>query len=418
MLRLIFKNIIANRKRNKWIFAELIIVTSILWYLLDPVIVNLYNCTLPDGFNMDRLYVVNFYSYPEESAKYNEEYDNGETTAKSMERFLRMIRADKDVKYATYMIGSTGPYGFSKYIMQIEDQKDSTQYTLYRILFQPKTDFFKTFEFDGSDDCTNSQIDDMDFGYKDRVISDKFLPGQKSLGYREEHNDTLEWTVKATTSRVKMATEEHPYNIIMEPASIYDYYMTGISIALRLKEDVNEQEFLMRFNKEVRGTLQAGNLYAQNIQSYREIEDSVSNGIFDTANLVMAIFFILSIFLGISGAFFMQTRNRREDIGIMKSFGCRANDIIMMMIGEGVVIATAATVAGCLIILIISRGEYPQYYFNLDPDSQYWMNVFWKRFLIISGIIWLIEFIIVIIGVAIPATMTSRISPVDALRDE
>ena len=55
MLGLIIKNIWARRKRNGWLFAELVAVAIVSWVIFDPVIVSLYVQGLPMGFAVDRL---------------------------------------------------------------------------------------------------------------------------------------------------------------------------------------------------------------------------------------------------------------------------------------------------------------------------------------------------------------------------
>ena len=42
MFNLIFKNIWARRKRNGWLFIELVAVAIVSWVIFDPVVVGLY----------------------------------------------------------------------------------------------------------------------------------------------------------------------------------------------------------------------------------------------------------------------------------------------------------------------------------------------------------------------------------------
>ena len=77
-------------------------------------------------------------------------------------------------------------------------------------------------------------------------------------------------------------------------------------------------------------------------------------------NLLMGGFFLISLCLGVSGTFWMQTRNRREEVGIMKSFGARSVYIIRMLLGEGIVLSTLATLTGCLIYLQYAYTDHNQ----------------------------------------------------------
>ena len=48
MWKIIFQNLWSRRKRNGWIFAELVIVTMILWVLIDVSTVYLYNKSIKE----------------------------------------------------------------------------------------------------------------------------------------------------------------------------------------------------------------------------------------------------------------------------------------------------------------------------------------------------------------------------------
>ena len=65
-----------------------------------------------------------------------------------------------------------------------------------------------------------------------------------------------------------------------------------------------------------------GNLYMRSVKSYHEViadndEENTVNYTY-RVNLLMGGFFLISLCLGVSGTFWMQTRNRREEVGIMK----------------------------------------------------------------------------------------------------
>lgn len=53
MLKLIFKNLWARRRRNGWLLAELILVSIVTWIILDPVIVVTHDRSIPLGYDAD-----------------------------------------------------------------------------------------------------------------------------------------------------------------------------------------------------------------------------------------------------------------------------------------------------------------------------------------------------------------------------
>ena len=65
MWKIIFQNLWSRRKRNGWIFIELVLVTMILWVLLDVSAVYFYNKSIPAGYDSDRLCQVDIRTYSE-----------------------------------------------------------------------------------------------------------------------------------------------------------------------------------------------------------------------------------------------------------------------------------------------------------------------------------------------------------------
>ena len=119
----------------------------------------------------------------------------------------------------------------------------------------------------------------------------------------------------------------------------------------------------------------------------------------------MGGFCLNSLCLGVSGTFWMQTRIRREEVGIMKSFGARSVYIIRMLLGEGIVLSTLATLTGCLIYLqyALKEGLYTNMWNEQEILPIYWVNRFPLHFLGVSLIVWIILLIVVSIGIYIPA---------------
>ena len=71
MFKLILKNLWARRKRNSWLFAELVAVAIVSWVIFDPVVVGLYVRNLPTGYDVDRLCRVSIGRYYEGASQYN-----------------------------------------------------------------------------------------------------------------------------------------------------------------------------------------------------------------------------------------------------------------------------------------------------------------------------------------------------------
>ena len=120
------------------------------------------------------------------------------------------------------------------------------------------------------------------------------------------------------------------------------------------------------------------------------------------------------------GTFWLQTRTRREEVGVMLSFGATPGRIVRQLLGEGAVLTTLGTLVGCFIYLqyAISEGLAKGVSDWMGKVQTYWTDSFGLHFLIVSLIVYAILLAVVSVGVYIPARKISRIPPTEALRDE
>ena len=70
MLRMILKMLWARKKRYGWLLTELVLVTMIVWVLLDPVAVLFSIESMPNGFDERNLYRVVLADYSPRSSRF------------------------------------------------------------------------------------------------------------------------------------------------------------------------------------------------------------------------------------------------------------------------------------------------------------------------------------------------------------
>ena len=164
--------------------------------------------------------------------------------------------------------------------------------------------------------------------------------------------------------------------------------------------------------------------FARTVLSYEKLieehENYESTPIY-RRNLAMALFFLINLCLGVAGTFWLQTRTRREEIGVMLSFGATPGHIVRLLMGEGAVLTFIASLTGFLIYLQYALKEGLSMSMSLcwmENTDNYWVSDFTLHFLIVSCIILLILLLVVLAGIYIPARSISRIPPTEALRDE
>lgn len=140
---------------------------------------------------------------------------------------------------------------------------------------------------------------------------------------------------------------------------------------------------------------------------------------------ILAGFFLLFLFLGVTGTFWMQTRSRCEEIGIMKSFGATSSQIMRAFLTEGFVLVTVTVGAACLLYLhyALDEGLYTPWSQNGNNltnllQGRYWFESFGIHVAVVSLLTWTILVIVVSLGIYIPTRQLSHMQPTEALREE
>lgn len=244
--------------------------------------------------------------------------------------------------------------------------------------------------------------------------------------YQVNGKDTISCRVVGMLQNIRLYSSWRHSPVFFQPES---YISPGVisrgmsRLLVRLKPGVSTEQFLNSFRPWMIKEMKAGNLFARSVSSYAQIFEAseykagTSNKI--RLNLALAAFFMVNLCLGVIGTFWLQTRKRSEEAGIMRSFGANPSDILRVLLGEGWVLCTVAFLIGCL--------GYFQYALNeglyggagwTNTDTNYWVASFGSHFVIVSFIVYLIILCVVMVGIYIPARSISRIKPIDALRDE
>lgn len=416
MIRLVFKNLWTKKKRNGWMLAELLVVSIILWHFVDPLAVQTYVNCLPDGYEKDNLYRISFSTYPQSSSLYNEEDDNAESRSMNKWRFLNQVRQYPGVESCTFQIDGIGP-GASSWTRGGYDFKDSVMTSLFEIRYVPQSDYFKTYRFKSAGGLSIAEMDSL--GYQEqRIMTEGAFDDGPVLGRSYvDVSGNIKTRIIATVQPIKVRPEQVPQQVMFRQA-----YPEKSDIIFRLREGINPEDFLSDFRPWAQKTLSAGNFFVVDVTSYGDYVKRTRVWMdYDyRANMLLMSFFLFCMFFGVSGAFWMQTRSRREEIGIMKSFGATSDKVIRLFLAEGFVLATAAVLAGSLIYLqyAIRNGLFMPEALSVGLSTHYWYEDFKIHFTVIMGVVWMLTVLVVSIGIYVPARSLSRISATDALHDE
>ena len=436
MFKLILKNLWARRKRNGWLLAELILVALLSWAIFDPVIVVTHDRMLPLGYDADRLCLVSMDALQPSAPGYNSLSTGTDALMDSYLHIIDRVRLYPNVEQATPLMGFSypGSQGSSSNSFRVEGDTAADGTNVYIVEFLPHTHFFETYGFHPGKGLSPAELSDYAYGENDLVIDENTLdymfhtddPRRKRF-WKYNEKDTTYINIIGSVGSVKFYSDQRPVPLAFLPGKAEDmareYIPADARILIRLKEGVSMDRFLHDFKPWMLQNLRAGNLYARDLKTYQqgidEVEFNTSTPIY-RRNLLVAVFFLVNLCLGVVGTFWLQTRTRREEVGVMLSFGATPGHIVRLLLGEGAVLTTIGTFVGCFIYLQygISEGfsKGAMYWDILRPE--YWTDFFWAHFFIVSLIVYAVLLVVVSIGVCIPARKISRIPPTEALRDE
>ena len=432
MIRLILHTLWARRRRNGWLLAELILVSVISWAIFDPVIVSLHDRNLPLGYDADRMAIISFGELPPEAPGYDAAAWDSAGRMRTLESIMLRVRQHSDVALATPLIGAGFPGGNGSVSTALSLPKDTLD-TMWNMLeYVAGQQFFETFAFRPSQGRTLQELsgylcsergyimteDLLQVGWGDTDPRGKFLP---FISY----GDTNYVEVPGAIGPIKKRLDEKPRPFLirsMDPAQIFGAVSSRMQVALRLKDGVSMTRFLHDFQPWMLEHLKAGNLYANKVQCYRTmLEDQAyaTNTALFRRSLALSVFFLVNLCLGVAGTFWVQTRTRREEVGVHLSFGATPRRIRAMLLLEGAVLVTLAVAVGCLIywnyamVDGLAAGSTTERYVGL-----YWTDNFSVHFAVISLVVYAVLLAVTLFGVWMPARRISRIPPTEALRDE
>ncbi len=437
MLRLILKQLWNQRKQNVWIFLELIIAGIFLWSILDPLCVNYADKSLPKGWDDKGVYKVSIKKYGENSIRYNASIDSAELCKEHYRHlYTTLANMPEIADYAFMWDYPNSGNNMSDFALKdsanIREAKSELHVVNYTYQ-EAGSDMFKTFGFMNA--LTNKPMTiDKDAAVRQLVYVSEDLAlslyGTADIvgktiwtGTIDDINDyEIGGVFKTYKFREMMQPVKHVIHVVngLKGKSVYK-----VNLFLKLKDGVNEKEFVDRFNTEVKPTLKAGNFYCSGIDSYVSMnyEYNEQSGVHNEfrKNTIFVIFGVLCVFLGMVGTFWITTEARRQEIGVMRSIGASKRKIVEQFLAESL---NMVTIAFAIVLVLIGIYVYKEGFFtrvrtNFEKlDPQYWQNNDILRFVVVSAVTYLIMLVTSIIGTVIPVVKASQELPADALRDE
>lgn len=407
---------LAEWPSNLWLCVELLIISVVVWWLVDLVTSEYRESCVPMGLDTEHVYHIATETRNEESDGYIADIDFTEDRDGLMAR----LRALPEVKAVAMGSSSAYNYNFWGQPWHVEEiRPDSVNYFSGRCnRFNVSSDYPLVFNIYGINGETPGQLRDVLAAGKviatrnmnnhaNAYIAESELMNLRILDTEERH-----YTIGALIRPIKRGRTEHPtHATVMVPMDPEDNY----SIYLRVKPEY-ERDFARDLMRRAANEIDGSNIYISDINSMEKIGNDLHRD--DTIKTrylyTTMIFLLVSVFLGLLGTFWFRTQTRVRELAIRMSFGATRAQIFRRLMGEGLILLAVITPVAIAI-------DYMMMKHDLAASAQYYMfygiEPWWQFVAECAGVAALLALTIAA-GIYFPARKAMNVEPADVLRSE
>ena len=439
MLQHSLKMIWAERKSNTWIFIELIVIFTILWFCSGFMYEKGKQFFEPVGVDINHTYVLRFgFQKNVNIEDYPKDYDYPQDAYTIMER----IKQYPGIESACFTDGYSTPYSFgyrgrgvfkdSAYIGYAFRQVSPEYFDVFKIKFQSGKPFdaneaLSINQVVASPDADNTFFKNEDITSLKEIIDIDFNPGFDPEGKsKEEIENAIKaktvWKVTGTVNKIKRS-ENNLYNrMLFFPKTrddLKNIQYTDFCIRVKPQFDKN---FINTFKKEMGERLKVGPF---ELNLITPLSKSRADYLRDTTQKiemmwVVIAFLLVNVFLGIVGTFRFRANARRGEIGLRCAMGSSKLKIQQLLLSETFVLLLLASIPATILALNIQLlGILTKLGVSIMAGTEIAGN---KVVILQNLITYLITFgsmlLIIWLGTWYPAKKASEIQPAEALHYE
>lgn len=428
MLKHICVQLWNRRRANVWIFIELLLVSCLLWYIVDYFFVLEYNRSLPSHRDLNHTWQVAVSQLPDS----HPEFQPGESDSTALEenyrRVLDRIRQCEGVEAIAVLSQWATPGGGSYWGGSYRSRQDTLRIVYGQMVhFDPRTDFFRVFAyttFDGKPVSTSDfDLSDPKSIVINRQAERMYSQKGSAEGLILEDGSNHEKWVKGVVGDIKRYDYERFQSTFYIPMWADAQNIPEMEIAIRSQEFLSDTQFLATFKEKMGRELRIGNFYLKEVKSYNRIQAESNHSLTNNVRIrtALMLFFLVNIMLCVMGTFWYRIRVRREEIGLRLAMGSTRGNIRTILLLEGLALLSIAIVPAMLIeaqfvyldlIETLGRSE------NQIGDLVYLPDRTWLRFVLTNGINWMLLALVMLLAIWLPANKAAKIAPAEALHDE
>lgn len=401
---------------NLWLGIELLLVSVVMWWVID----NLYCIGAvyfePHGFNTDHCYLIEMGKLSDKSPDYVPRTNNEQS--EDIHELANRLRHRPEIEAVSLSINSY-PYNGSNSTITMQLEGDTLEASNWIIRRVVDPDFVKVFRYEGANGETPEQLAEI-LRRAEIIVSDNLftstykrpMPMTDYVGRRIHLNNdtTRSYPLGASIKVVRYGDFQSANNSrsLMFGHSSWDND-SELCVRVRADQDV---DFIERLKADSENQFRIGNIYISNIRSFKDLRRNFQqyqyNGVRDA--ITTMVFLLVNIFLGLLGTFWFRTQQRRCEIALHKAHGATNPMVFTRLLSEGWLLLLVITPLALLIDFNIAYAELNAWHNGTTLE--------WNRLLLCALISFTLIALMILVGVAIPARKAMKVQPAEALHDE
>ena len=420
MLKQIIKIIGKQSASNAWVWAEMLLVSVFLWFIVDSLYVNLRTYFTPTGFHIDHTYLVSLRAVTEDSYQYIPADKRTTSTADDLLTVIDRMRTYPGVE-AISLSDASYPYNNSNGWSDV--RRDTTRMNAQRR--RVTADFFRVFRLTTPEGYTDPLVNNMAFNQlivSPEIAKELYPEGNvvgKEIGfhYAFGDGDSVAYRIGGVTTPIKLDDFRKPnptffflWTEKMLQDDLSEVALPYMEVCLRVKPEA-DTDFVARFKKDMVVLARYNNLYMLNIRPFSEVRERFIRDRVNNFKLSLSVigFLLVNIFLGIVGTFWFRTQQRQGEMGLRIALGSTGGSLQKMLMLEGIVLLLFAFLPAMLISLNIGLKDLVNV--ELMPFNA-------GRYFLCQGITFVMIACMISFGILYPALKTARLQPAEALHYE
>lgn len=406
-------------RSNLWLLAELLVVSVVMWYIMDNVYSNLATYYEPRGFNADHCYLISMGALNEQNEGYQPYVEGGRSQKEEVLELLNRIQHRPGVEAASLSQNSFPYNGSNSSILVQCDTMRTTGFVVRRI-FTP--DFLRVFQYRGANGETPEQLIEVLQENRHNMLLSNNLFQRYGVEVKElVGKDIYVGGDTTRTYRIGAALQDVRYSDFQQARYSYCLCLSHLitswwidkdaELCVRVRPD-EDHDFINRLLADAERQYRVGNIYIANVRSFDDIRYHFQKGSTDNlrSNLVGMAFLLINIFLGLLGTFWFRTQQRRGEIALHKVHGATNGAVFSRLITEGVLLLLLVTPIAVALDILLA-------YFELNSRHN-GTTLEWPRLALCAAMTFGIIALMIVVGIWYPARKAMHVQPAEALHAE